>query len=358
MRIRSPDLRTLPSRTVATLSARPTSATVAPLPLNVNADDRADLCIRAPQGLVCETSNGVDGFVASAWTSEDFGDAAGIGDTESRYRSLRFGDLDGDGPDDACVRDGSGVRCALATETGFAAARLWSARLGDGEGFGSAAYGATLALGDVDGDGKADLCVRGPGGILCGRSDGIAFEDPVAWLSYGFRDGDGWTARSRFLSIRVRDVNGDGRADVCGRNANGVECAQSTGARFAGLHYAVNTNFLDSQGWGAETYGASLLLARVDGSAATHLCGRASNGVACHRAPTDPDLDGIGDPRDNCALRSNPDQRDGNGDGIGDACSPVPPRACGLGAELVLAMPLLWGARLRVARGVRSRAPQ
>ena len=41
MRIRLPDLRTLPSSTVATLSARPTSATVAPLPLNENADERA-----------------------------------------------------------------------------------------------------------------------------------------------------------------------------------------------------------------------------------------------------------------------------------------------------------------------------
>jgi len=36
-----PALRTLPSSTVATLSTRPTSATVAPLPLNVKADERA-----------------------------------------------------------------------------------------------------------------------------------------------------------------------------------------------------------------------------------------------------------------------------------------------------------------------------
>ena len=41
MRIRLPALRTLPSSTVATFSARPTSATVAPLPLNVKADERA-----------------------------------------------------------------------------------------------------------------------------------------------------------------------------------------------------------------------------------------------------------------------------------------------------------------------------
>jgi peptidoglycan/xylan/chitin deacetylase (PgdA/CDA1 family) len=311
---------------------------------DVNGDDRADLCIRSLNGLVCETSNGVNGFVASAWTTADFSDAAGYGASESRYRSLRFGDVDGDGRADACARDGVGVRCARSTATGFAAATLWSARLGDAEGFDPAEYGATLALGDLDGDGKADLCVRGPDGVACGRSDGIAFADPVSWLFPGFTDAEGWTARSRFLSIRLRDVNGDGRADVCGRNANGVECANSTGTRFVGAHYAVNTDFLDSQGWSAEPYGATLLLARLDGTSGMHICGRAVDGLSCHRAPIDPDGDGVGNPRDNCPMHPNADQRDTNKDGVGNACSPNPP-ACGLGAELLLLMPLLWRVR-------------
>ena len=41
MRIRLPALRTLPSSTVATLSARPTAAIVVRLPLNENAEVRA-----------------------------------------------------------------------------------------------------------------------------------------------------------------------------------------------------------------------------------------------------------------------------------------------------------------------------
>jgi hypothetical protein len=42
-------------------------------------------------------------------------------------------------------------------------------------------------------------------------------------------------------------------------------------------------------------------------------------------APQDSDGDGIPDDRDNCTSVPNPDQRDSNGNGIGDACEPPPP---------------------------------
>jgi hypothetical protein len=44
--------------------------------------------------------------------------------------------------------------------------------------------------------------------------------------------------------------------------------------------------------------------------------------------PRDSDRDGVPDARDNCPLRANPDQRDSNHDGKGDACQPdhVKPR--------------------------------
>jgi hypothetical protein len=38
----------------------------------------------------------------------------------------------------------------------------------------------------------------------------------------------------------------------------------------------------------------------------------------------DADRDGVRDPTDNCQTASNPDQRDGDGDGLGDACDPTP----------------------------------
>jgi peptidoglycan/xylan/chitin deacetylase (PgdA/CDA1 family) len=314
---------------------------------DVDGDDRADVCVRSAGGLVCETANGTNAFAPSLWTTADLSDAAGFGAAEDRWRSLRLGDVDGDGRADACARDGAGVVCALATASGFAAAAQWSAGLSDADGFGAAAYGATLALADLDGDARADLCARGASGLVCGRSNGSAFAAPEPWLDNAFTDAEGWTARSRFLGLRFADENGDGRADVCGRNATGVVCAVSDGARFRNVHYAVNADFLDLQGWNTETRGPTFLMAHLAGANGTELCGRAAGGLVCHRAQHDPDRDGVGDPRDNCPLKSNPGQGDLNGDGVGDACAPTP-LGCGLGAELAVLLPLLRRARRRM----------
>lgn len=313
---------------------------------DVSGDGAADLCVRTSQGLVCETSNAANGFVASPWVSADFSDAAGFALAESRWRSLRMADVDGDGRPDACARDGAGVRCALATPNGFAPATMWSSDLADADGWSAAAYGATLALGDVDGDGRADLCARGPDGMHCGRSDGVAFEPLVPWLFPGFTDAEGWDARDKFPTIRLGDIDGDGRADVCGRNATGVLCASSDGTRFHDLRYPVNTTFLDAQGWADEVYGATLLFAWLDTSGAVSVCGRAPNNLVCHRLPLDEDRDGVGTPIDNCPGTWNPAQVDANADGVGDACAPRP-GGCGIGGEVALALPLLRSLRRR-----------
>lgn len=321
---------------------------------DVSGDGAADLCLRTPQGLVCETSNGATGFVASPWTSAAFSDAAGFAVDESRWRSVRMADVDGDGRPDVCARDGVGVRCALATPTGFAPATSWSSDLGDAAGWADPAYGATLALGDIDGDGRADLCARGPDGILCGRSVAASFETLEPWLFPGFTDAEGWDARDKFLTLRLGDVDGDGKADVCGRNATGVLCASSSGSRFHDLRYAVNTDFLDAQGWADEGHAATLLLARLDASDGMSVCGRGSTDLDCHRLPLDEDRDGIGTAIDNCPQIRNPTQADADADGVGDACTPRP-TSCGIGVELALSMPL-GAAAGRVRRRRRARS--
>jgi MYXO-CTERM domain-containing protein len=45
-------------------------------------------------------------------------------------------------------------------------------------------------------------------------------------------DAEGWSAPSRYRSIRLADVDGDARADLCARHADGLRCSLSTGAGF------------------------------------------------------------------------------------------------------------------------------
>jgi peptidoglycan/xylan/chitin deacetylase (PgdA/CDA1 family) len=76
-----------------------------------------------------------------------------------------------------------------------------------------------IQLGDVNGDGRPDACGLRGEGVVCALSAGRAFTRPSLWLGAAEIDAAGW--RDGF---RLRDVDGDGRADVCGVGPGGVSC--------------------------------------------------------------------------------------------------------------------------------------
>ena len=75
---------------------------------------------------------------------------------------VRFGDLNGDGRLDVCGRSGSDVVCAFGTAHGFTAAAPWIV------GSSTVREATALELGDVNGDHRADLCVRTESAVSCG----------------------------------------------------------------------------------------------------------------------------------------------------------------------------------------------
>jgi peptidoglycan/xylan/chitin deacetylase (PgdA/CDA1 family) len=79
--------------------------------------------------------------------------------------SLRLGDVNGDGQADACGRTPEGIVCALANGHGYLAPSIWLPEMSDAAGW--APHGATITLSDVNGDGRADVCGRGPDGPVC-----------------------------------------------------------------------------------------------------------------------------------------------------------------------------------------------
>jgi hypothetical protein len=128
--------------------------------------------------------------------------------------SVAVKDVNGDGkPDLLVVSGGDCTNCAGVV----------SVLLGNGDGtfqpavaYGSGGYAAiSLAVGDVNGDGKPDLLVanscgssdncagNGTVGVLLGKGDGT-FQPAVAYSSGGFLA----------VSVAVGDVNGDGKPDL------------------------------------------------------------------------------------------------------------------------------------------------
>ncbi len=248
---------------------------------DVNGDRRADLCGLGAAGVVCALATSPRAFGgAHAWSAGNDGDAR-----------LLFGDIDGDGKADVCTRASTGVTCARSVGSAFGPARIWLAGMADTEGWSAPAYAASVTLADVDGDGKADVCGRAPAGIQCALSQRTSFGPAATWSSGGdFGDADAipWAKSVAYgETLRFGDLNGDGRADVCGRGPDGIVCALSTGKGFARATRWLRDGMTDADGWvdAAARPPSALWLADVNGDGRSDLCADSAGGVACGLAP-------------------------------------------------------------------------
>ncbi len=193
---------------------------------DVNGDGRDDACARGPDGVDCWLSEG-DHFGATL-RGPRWSDVLGF-DRLPYWSTLRLADADGDGADDVCARTPEGFRCAIVRGDRVAET-IAGPRMADEEGWDRADVYSTLRMGDVDGDGRADVCARRPDGIRCWRSSGRAFD--LMLLGPALTDADGWTEPARFRSIRLADVDRDGRDDLCARHGDGLRCTLATGHGF------------------------------------------------------------------------------------------------------------------------------
>jgi hypothetical protein len=250
-------------RTVFTSVARGRAGTGVPAGAlhlaDVTGDGRADICVAGADGISCAPSNVVGELGAfSTWSTDD------------HAASMRFADIDGDGKADACMRTSAGISCARNIGRRFDTARSWLADMTDARGWRDAKYASTVQLADVDGDGRADVCGRGPNGITCALSTGK-----------GFGRLDRWSTAPELAegALHFGDLNGDGRDDVCGHSPEGIVCALSTARGFTkptlwlALALAPGSSLTDVH------------LGDVNGDGRADLCGRAPAGLACALAP-------------------------------------------------------------------------
>lgn len=215
-----------------------------------------------------------------AGTASDFS-ALEFAADPARYESLEFGDLDGDGLEDVCARRADGVHCARAIGDGaFGPASLWHPNFGDDDAWAPLRYSTTLQLGDVDGDGRADLCGRGGAGVYCVRSNGASFFDFRLWTTV-FSDGDGGDFVETWGSLRLGDVNGDGRDDVCAYRNGEIQCLTSDGSQFGPPTPWMTQGWITLLGLGSEQIAQSMMLGDVDGDGDDDLCERGVAGVYC-----------------------------------------------------------------------------
>ena len=287
---------------------------------DINGDGRADLCARANAGMRCWPAE-AGGFGAQI-SGPSLSDASGW-DRERHFTTIRLADVTGDGADDICARAASDFRCWPAKAGGFGAA-IKGPALSDAKGWDDPSNYGTIRMGDIDGDGKADLCARGNGGISCWRSTAGGFSAAIAGPKLS--DSSGWHRMQYWSTLRLADIDGDGKADLCARASAGVRCYRSTGKGFGAA--IKGPELSNALGWGEYRYYSTIRLGDVNGDGKADLCARGGKGVYCWlsngggfptqvKGPALSDASGWSKPHYFRTIRL----ADVNGDGRADLCA-------------------------------------
>src|SRR5262249_52889691 len=139
-------------------------------------------------------------------------------------------DINHDQRADVCARGFGGLLCAVSSGAGFGPSIASSLNFDNNTGWAlDETYYSTVHFADVDGDGWVDVCGRASEGIECAlNTHGNTFAPRTIWLQGDFDNNSGWIDPPRGTTVQYADVNGDGRADVCGRSPDGIRCALAT----------------------------------------------------------------------------------------------------------------------------------
>lgn len=232
---------------------------------------------------------------------------AALGFAESG-RSVRIGDVTGDGFGDLCAITAGGLVCA----PGHGDGTFGTAVRVDDPAAPLAIDPLSLTFGDLDGDGIADACGRDSGGVLCARST-AGFK--ATRFTPQFGDGDAQATTPS--SLRIAEVGGN--AEVCGLATEGVVCTPA-GASFAPQ---IRSAWPDPA--------ACVMPSDLDGDREADWCALADAGPACGLANEhDVTTDGVpwGFANGGVVETVPPDVAltdiaDIDGDGDGDLCAPV-----------------------------------
>jgi hypothetical protein len=195
---------------------------------DVNGDGMADIVGFGGAGVHVSLATGNGNFASPAFELAAFAINAGGWSSQDAYPRL-LGDVNGDGMADIVGFGGAGVYVSLATGNGHFASPIGeTATFGLVAGWTSQNQDPRL-LADVNGDGKADIVgFSGDMAVVSLATGNGQFAAPLAGIQNFTPSAGGWAGQNLYPRD-LGDVNGDGVADIVGFGQDGVFDALSNG---------------------------------------------------------------------------------------------------------------------------------
>ena len=216
---------------------------------DVNGDGFSDIVGFGQAGVLVSFGSANGSFSGAGLALADFGFASGWTSDDQFHRELV--DVNGDGRADIVGFGTAGTFVSLAGADGtFSKPILGIVDFGINQGW-AAQNGLVRAVGDVNGDGKADIVGFSNAGtvVSLGNGDGTFKSVSLDLVNFGVKQG--WTSDDLFHRT-LADVNGDGADDIIGFGTAGTWIALANGNGTFETPLLAIENFGRDQGWSSQ----------------------------------------------------------------------------------------------------------
>mgnify|MGYP001825499872 CR=1 FL=1 len=237
------------------------------------------------------------------------------------YETIQTGDIDGDGAAELLVRSSLG----LFTYRFNTGGQVWEPvypgdlAMSDSAGWTEPQYYETIQTADIDGDGAAELLVRGANGlltyrfkrqwsvylpvILSGHSpvstqsqlqslDAAYSQTPERWelvpaSGLGMGNDEGWDLPEHYSAIQTGDIDGDGAAELLARYGDGLHAFRfNTDSQDWDDVPASPLGMGNAEGWDQAEHYSTIQTGDIDGDGAAELLERYGDGLHVFRFNT------------------------------------------------------------------------
>jgi hypothetical protein len=199
------------------------------------------------------------------------------------YPTIQTADIDGDGREELLARDMDGMRAWHYDDaTGWTELQrgpAWS----DATGWANAPYNTTIQTADINGDGRAELLGRDMLGMQVWRY----VDETTGWTQLhrgpDWSDALGWSNMLYNSTIQTGDINGDGQAELLARDMLGIQAWRYVDETTGWVELKRGPDWSDGYGWENPQCFATIQTGDIDGDGRAELLARYVHGILAWR---------------------------------------------------------------------------